>query len=240
MTDKGKEPGQGPPAQVVDLNNGADDWSALWETQRAVLNHDWWGLIRIARRKMAETAGKPKPSNDPGPDLQAYLEDRRAQGVMPSTLEGYKRVLGKWLAFAGLEGGDAETALEYIGKCFSNDRTRRSQWATIKAFVRWRARRGQGEDWTGRVRFNFKPARPPLVLTLAEAQQLLEGIPDDNAVGRRDKALFSVLFYGAARISEIVTLPATAVYLDDGMIAIIGKGGGAKILSCSQRPPWTP
>jgi integrase/recombinase XerD len=73
-----------------------------------------------------------------------------------------------------------------------------------------------------------KPPRPPRILprTLGESQvEALLNAPDTaTPLGVRDRAWLELLYASGLRVSELATLPALSVFLDEGFLKVMGKG----------------
>lgn len=90
-----------------------------------------------------------------------------------------------------------------------------------------------------------RPARLPLVLTIAEVDRLLETahrLAQDESVGlyrqaghARRAALFEVLYASGMRVSEAVNLPARAISAGSRTMIVEGKGGKERMVLLHQR-----
>ena len=79
-----------------------------------------------------------------------------------------------------------------------------------------------------------RPPRPPRSLpkTLSEAQiDTLLAAPDLNTPqGVRDRAWIELLYASGLRVSELATLPALSVFLDEGFVKVLGKGKKERLI----------
>ena len=79
-----------------------------------------------------------------------------------------------------------------------------------------------------------RPPRPPRILpkTLSEAQvEALLAAPDLNTpLGVRDRAWIELLYASGLRVSELATLSALRVYLDEGFVKVMGKGRKERLI----------
>ena len=70
----------------------------------------------------------------------------------------------------------------------------------------------------------------PDFLTIEEMERFLS-TPDLNTpLGKRDRALFELMYGSGLRVSEICSLPMTAVDCDEGYARIFGKGSKERIV----------
>ncbi len=78
---------------------------------------------------------------------------------------------------------------------------------------------------TGRI-----PARLPKALSEDAVARVLEGISDDDAVARRDRALLELLYATGARVSEALGLNLTDLAGGDGLVRLYGKGSKERLV----------
>lgn len=75
----------------------------------------------------------------------------------------------------------------------------------------------------------------PEFLTTAEVDQLEAAIDLSKAEGHRNRAIIEVLFSCGLRVSELVNLPMSNLYLDEGYIRVTGKGRKERLVPISPR-----
>lgn len=75
----------------------------------------------------------------------------------------------------------------------------------------------------------------PEVLTLEEVDMLENAIDLSEPEGQRNKAIIEVLFSCGLRVSELVNLKLSNLYLDEGYLRIIGKGNKERLVPISRR-----
>jgi len=75
----------------------------------------------------------------------------------------------------------------------------------------------------------------PEVLTTAEVDRLEESIDLSKWEGHRNRAIIEVLFSCGLRVSELVALRLTNLYLDDGFVRVNGKGSKERLVPISPR-----
>ncbi len=70
----------------------------------------------------------------------------------------------------------------------------------------------------------------PETLSIEEMERFLEA-PDTNLpLGKRDKAIFELMYGSGLRVSEICSLPMTAVDCDEGLARVFGKGSKERVV----------
>lgn len=76
-----------------------------------------------------------------------------------------------------------------------------------------------------------KQTRPlPEVLSVEEVDALLSAIDHSRPYGQRDRAIIEALYSCGLRVSELVSLELSGVYMDLGLLRVIGKGDKERIV----------
>ncbi len=70
----------------------------------------------------------------------------------------------------------------------------------------------------------------PAVLTYSEVQQLFQSVDLSEKQGTRNRAMLEVLYACGLRVSELIDLRLTNLFLEVGFIKIIGKGNKERII----------
>lgn len=70
----------------------------------------------------------------------------------------------------------------------------------------------------------------PKFLSEDEVDALLDAPDDATPEGIRDRAMLEVLYATGLRVTELVTLPVTALHVDSGYILVRGKGSKERIV----------
>lgn len=152
-------------------------------------------------------------------EIEAYLAQRGAEGLSPTTQAHYRRALQglagsfrssgvtTW-AQAGPDAVDAY--LEELSKRYSFG-SRASFTITARAFLRWLAESGLVPADPARHVTVPRPEKDDLPLlepplSEADVAELLSKMPKRNAVDLRDIALLELLYSGGLRISEALSL----------------------------------
>ena len=86
------------------------------------------------------------------------------------------------------------------------------------------------EDFTELLANPKKRRQLPDCLTIEEMERFLSA-PDLNVpLGKRDRALFELMYGSGLRVSEICALPVTSVDCDEGYARVFGKGSKERIV----------
>jgi integrase/recombinase XerD len=70
----------------------------------------------------------------------------------------------------------------------------------------------------------------PAVLSPQEVDRFIEEIDTDGILGRRDKALFELIYSCGLRISEAVDLKLHSIFLEQNLVRVIGKGDKERLV----------
>tara|TARA_Y100000588_G_scaffold59644_1_gene58564 strand:- start:10432 stop:11394 length:963 start_codon:yes stop_codon:yes gene_type:complete len=86
------------------------------------------------------------------------------------------------------------------------------------------------EDFT-ELLVNPRKDRPlPETLSIEEVERFLDA-PDTNVpLGKRDKAIFELMYGSGLRVSEICSLPMTSVDCEAGLARVFGKGSKERVV----------
>ncbi len=75
----------------------------------------------------------------------------------------------------------------------------------------------------------------PEVLTTEEVDLMESSIDLTKWEGHRNRAIIEVLFSCGLRVTELVTLQLSSLYLDEGYIRVMGKGSKERLVPISQK-----
>ena len=70
----------------------------------------------------------------------------------------------------------------------------------------------------------------PLVLSVTEVDSILSGPDTSNVLGLRDKALLELLYACGVRVSELLGLKISDLFLNEEMIRVFGKGSKERLV----------
>ncbi len=166
-----------------------------------------------------------------------YLRDVRR--MSPNTVESYARDLAALAAFAETRGlaADAldrrglEAFVRNLMAAGLSPRSVARAVACVRGFYRFAAvedkRDGSAADDLHAPR--AWPALPKF-LSLEDVDRLLAQPDPSTARGLRDKALIEVLYATGLRVSELLSLRTSNLYLDEGYLSCVGKGNKERIV----------
>ena len=171
-----------------------------------------------------------------------YLKLQR--GVSGNTLDAYQRDLRKLLDYLRVEQKDVrEVTLEDL-EHFSaglhdigiNARSQCRILSGIRSFFRYVQLDGyRDDDPTELLESPQIGQHLPEVLSPEEIDILEASIDLSKWEGHRNRAIIEVLFSCGLRVSELVTLKLSNLYLEEEYVRIMGKGSKERLVPISQR-----
>jgi integrase/recombinase XerD len=177
--------------------------------------------------------------------IAAFLEAARAErGAADNTVLGYARDLTDFARWAEARG-DAlhkvsrpaiEAYLAGIEAAGLARATRARRLSAIRQFTRFAHAEGWRPDNPAlRIRAPRPDRRLPGTLSEDEVTRLLDAARATGrpALRKRNACLMELLYATGLRVSELVSLPATAARGDPRMILVRGKGGRERMVPLS-------
>jgi integrase/recombinase XerC len=173
--------------------------------------------------------------------LDAYLEHLRSERqVSAHTLDGYRRDLGKLLAFCASEKLAAWTVLDSrqlrrlvatLHRQGQSSRSLARLLSAVRGFYRYLIREGLAQhDPASGLSPPKGERRLPRTLDADRAAQLLDGALEDDFIARRDQAMLELFYSSGLRLSELVSLDLDGLDLPAGLVRVRGKGNKTREL----------
>jgi integrase/recombinase XerD len=160
------------------------------------------------------------------------------EGLARNTLAAYRRDLElfeRWLA--GRNGALAQSSetdlLGYFSARHGETRaTSANRRLTVfKRYFRWALReRLITADPTLKLQSAKQPLRVPKTLTEAQVEALLAAPDVDTPLGLRDRTMLELMYASGLRVSELVTLKALNVGMNEGVLRVLGKGSKERLV----------
>jgi integrase/recombinase XerD len=175
---------------------------------------------------------------------EAFLEMLAAErGAARNTLLAYDRDLNDFAEFAAGRGeavaaASAETLRRYmagLGSQGLKPRTAARRLSALRQFHRFLLREGiRPDDPTGLLDTPKLPGVLPKYLSEAEVDTLLDaarGLPGRPGVVAR--TALEILYAAGLRVTELLSLPRTALAGDAALVMVKGKGGKERLVPLS-------
>ncbi|MBP1540593.1 MAG: tyrosine recombinase XerD [Prevotella sp.] len=170
-----------------------------------------------------------------------YLKLQR--GFSPNTLEAYERDLWRLLDY--LEGEQKHlldvqlTDLQHFAAGLHDvgigPRSQCRILSGVRSFYRFLQLDGyRDDDPTELLESPVLGEHLPEVLTTAEVDALKQSVDVSKWEGHRNRAIIEVLFSCGLRVSELVNLKLTNLYIDERYVRVFGKGSKERLVPISQ------
>lgn len=193
---------------------------------------------------MAESASQH--DNSPLlPTIKLYVRYLRLErNLSPNTIEAYRNDLAHLEAFMmrnnlKLENVTLEQLHTFAASLHEYGITPRSQarvLSGVRSFFRFLVLDGVVEsDPTELLEWPSLPEHLPVVLTLEEIDRIEDTIDLSKAEGARNRAIIEVLFSCGLRVSELVNMKLSDLYLEDRVLLVRGKGNKERLVPVSNK-----
>lgn len=193
---------------------------------------------------MAESASQH--DNSPLlPTIKLYVRYLRLErNLSPNTIEAYRNDLAHLEAFMmrnnlKLENVTLEQLHTFAASLHEYGITPRSQarvLSGVRSFFRFLVLDGVVEsDPTELLEWPSLPEHLPVVLTLEEIDRIEDSIDLSKAEGARNRAIIEVLFSCGLRVSELVNMKISDLYLEDRVLLVRGKGNKERLVPVSNK-----
>ncbi len=167
-------------------------------------------------------------------EIARLMDHLRLRNASPHTVRAYRSellALGRFLAGEELTPGLLRA---YLAKLQQGGKARRSiarALSAMKALARLHQRQGEAvPEWLFSVRGPKLERRLPQFFSVDEAARLLAAPEDATPLGRRDRAIFELIYASGLRVSEAVSLDLRDVSLAGRDVRVRGKGGRERIV----------
>jgi integrase/recombinase XerD len=161
------------------------------------------------------------------------------RGLSQNTMSAYRTDLlhfAQWLDkratdLLTVKREDLQAYLAYRYQQKLHPRSTARFLSCVRRFYRWQLREEKiTQDPTLNIE-SPKIGRPlPKSLSESEVEALLAAPDLNTALGMRDRAMLEVLYASGLRITELITLPMTAVNLRQGVVRVMGKGSKERLV----------
>lgn len=167
---------------------------------------------------------------------------RLERGYSPNTIEGYEMDLDKLRAYAKENGLDMvkmeyEQLEAFIFDAFKTVRSEATQariLAGIHSWFRFLLYKDYIEqDPSELIEGPRKSKHLPTVLTVEEINRMMSAIDLSSNEGHRNRAMMEMLYGSGLRVSELVGLQLSHIYLDEHYMLIQGKGSKQRLVPIS-------
>ena len=184
---------------------------------------------------------KKKPQDRIIKEYVRYLKLER--NMSANTLEAYQRDVEKLLVFLAqeqkhvldVELSDLQTFAAGLHDIGIGPRSQCRILSGVRSLFHFLQLDGyRDDDPTELLESPVLGEHLPEVLSTAEVDQLEASIDLSKWEGHRNRAIIEVLFSCGLRVTELVTLQLSNLYLEEGFVRIMGKGSKERLVRHEQ------
>ena len=170
-------------------------------------------------------------------DYLAHLATER--GLSPNTVASYRGDLASYLEHLERIGVTEPSAVDERhvrsflreGRETLSARSTARRLSALRGFHRYLILEElSGVDPTTHVDAPRIPKRLPDVLAIHEIEKLLAAVDTSVVLGIRDRAMLELAYAAGLRVSELLTLTFSNLFLDDGYMRCLGKGSKERVI----------
>ena len=167
---------------------------------------------------------------------------RLERGYSPNTIEGYEMDLAKLRTYAQEHGLDfvhmdfdaLQECIYALCKDLKSEATQARILAGIHAWFRFLLYKDYiDQDPSELLEGPRKSKHLPTVLTLDEVNRMINAIDLSSNEGHRNRAMMEMLYGSGLRVSELVNLRLSRIYLNEEYMLIEGKGSKQRLVPLS-------
>ena len=175
-----------------------------------------------------------------------YLENFRLyllaeRGLAKNSVEAYIRDIIQFFEYTDkdpvkTETGDISRFLYSLKKSRLRPRSIARKLSSIRVFYKFLFSEGYiDHDPSELIETPSIPVYIPVVLEVYEIEKIIDAVDTSDPIGLRDLACIETLYGCGLRISELLSLRMEDVFLEDGFIRVIGKGGKERLVPLGGR-----
>lgn len=164
-----------------------------------------------------------------------YLKLER--GLSSNTLDAYIRDVHRLESSAAptspmdLSMQDIEQFLMSLAEIGMSPRSLARILSGIKTFYRYLLLEDvMDHDPTELIETPRLPRKLPVVLSLEEIDRMISAIDHSTPHGQRNRAIIEVLYACGLRVTELITLSISNLFLSDGYIKVLGKNNKERLI----------
>lgn len=167
-------------------------------------------------------------------DYRSYL--RLERSLSPNSVASYVSDLKKLSLFLGkgMEEASSSDLISFLEEQQSLGITKRTQSriiSSLKSFYKFLEMEGRITE-NPCDRLDSPKIKPylPVVLSVDEVDRIISSVDLSQPQGQRNKAILEVLYGCGLRVSELVNLNISDLFLKESFIRVIGKGNKQRLI----------
>ncbi|MBX3103182.1 MAG: site-specific tyrosine recombinase XerD [Bacteroidetes bacterium] len=175
--------------------------------------------------------------------LQSYYNYLRLEkGLSTNTLSAYRNDITRYLNFMESEKGITDPKaisldiirefLQYLCDSYSlNDLSQARNISSIRSFHLFLLQESYTQSNPAELIDLPKITRKlPEVLSVDEIDAIFAACEKNDILGRRNRAMLELLYSSGLRVSELVNLRLSHIFLNEGIVRVIGKGNKERLV----------
>ena len=176
--------------------------------------------------------------------LRRYLRYLKlSKGASPNTVEAYRRDVLTFMRYLNDEqkdvlGVELDDLQHYAASLHElvGPRSQCRMLSGVRSFYRYLTLDGQMEqDPSELLESPVVPDHLPEYLTPDEVDRLEASLPAEKAESQRNRAIIEMLFSCGLRVSELVNLKLSQLYIKERYVRVMGKGAKERLVPMSDR-----
>lgn len=165
-------------------------------------------------------------------DYEYYLKIECA--MSPNTVASYISDLTAFFSAVGKEPKDVvpEDIISYFAETTAlSKRSQARVLSSLHSFYKWMIMEGEMTDNPSDAIEAPKLGKYlPAVLSVEEVDRLIAAVDLDSAFGKRDRAMLETLYGLGLRVSELISLRISSIWMEQGFVSVIGKGDKQRLV----------
>lgn len=170
------------------------------------------------------------------------------RGLSKNSVDAYMRDLRKFCNYCQTESLSAEQVqihdIEHFMTCIYDSKVQANSQARILSSIRSFYRFMLHTDRMDRIPTELIESpiierRLPITLDYTEIQSMLDSIDLSRILGHRNRAIIEVLYSCGLRVSELIDLRMSDLFLYDDVIRVIGKGKKQRLVPISTKAAFS-
>jgi integrase/recombinase XerD len=118
-----------------------------------------------------------------------------------------------------------------VHDAFLNERSLARNIASIRSFHKFLLQEDHvDEDPTELIDIPKFAQKLPVFLTVAEVDRVFQATDMSTSLGLRNRAMLELLYASGLRVSELVNLEKSHLYMDEGFVRVFGKGSKERLV----------
>lgn len=202
-------------------------------------------MDKAQSKSLTKKQGKGDDGTTLAPIIRRYMRYLKLErSYSPNTIDAYQHDLDLLLRHLGERGltplevklEDLQTFAAWIHEQGIGPKSQARILSGVRTFYHYLVVDGYLEvDPTELLESPHLPMHLPEYLTTEEVDRLEDAVDLTSAEGHRNRAIIEVFFSCGLRVSELVGLKLSNLFLNERFLRVVGKGGKERLVPISDR-----